>query len=303
MSKPYPFSIPGSPAPPGIYRQCAPTPELAPLVLCHWTMANLEPREKLVRVLPDGCTDVILDPDGALASGRNAFSGRGAAFVAGITDRAGLVRLRPGGVVAGVRFRPEGAAAFLGVSARELADGHVGLPDILPGTDLLLMEAAQSMRRALLDHGTPASGDWFRPWACLLDRLLLERVGRQAEADRLAARAVAYMARELGQADISGVAGVLNVSIRSLERCFARHVGLSPKRFSRVLRLREAVLGLRGPFGRPERPWSDLALSSGYADQAHLVREFRSMTGVTPTTLAAEHGDVAFIQYDLPGLG
>jgi len=89
------------------------------------------------------------------------------------------------------------------------------------------------------------------------------------------------------------------VGERWLERAFARHVGYGPKMLARVVRFQHAVALLDAG---PPLSWSALAYEAGFADQAHLVREFRALAGLTPGDFAAERRDVGFVQYeDAPG--
>ena len=75
------------------------------------------------------------------------------------------------------------------------------------------------------------------------------------------------------------------VSIRQLERQFKERIGLSPKlyirliRFSRAWYMREKNL---------EISWLEIAYSCGYADQMHMIRDFRDFVGVAPTILQAD---------------
>jgi len=63
---------------------------------------------------------------------------------------------------------------------------------------------------------------------------------------------------------------------------FRTEIGLGPKTVARVARLHRAV----SLVGRPTPPsWAEVAHRCGYADQAHLNRDFRSLTGCTPTEL------------------
>jgi AraC-like DNA-binding protein len=64
---------------------------------------------------------------------------------------------------------------------------------------------------------------------------------------------------------------------------FRRTFGMPPKTFARVLRFDAAVRRLRS--GRVTG-WADLAASCGYADQAHLAREFRALSGSPPSEFA-----------------
>lgn len=80
-------------------------------------------------------------------------------------------------------------------------------------------------------------------------------------------------------------AGALGVSERHLRRTVRRTTGRGAKYFHRVRRLQRAVSAADG---RATLEWASLAIGSGYCDQAHMIREFRDFTGLTPVELRAE---------------
>ncbi|MFC7740774.1 helix-turn-helix domain-containing protein [Nocardiopsis composta] len=88
-----------------------------------------------------------------------------------------------------------------------------------------------------------------------------------------------------------GAARAAGLSERQLRRLLLDHTGLGPRALQRVARLQRF---LRAADTGPDRPLADLALIAGYADQPHLTREVRRMSGLTPAALfteraAAEH--------------
>ena len=85
--------------------------------------------------------------------------------------------------------------------------------------------------------------------------------------------------RRVGQ--LSAASGM---SARSLQRLFADYVGVSPKWVMRRARLHEAAE--RADSGEFV-DWAELAADLGYADQAHLSRDFTATIGVPPTSYAA----------------
>jgi transcriptional regulator GlxA family with amidase domain len=87
------------------------------------------------------------------------------------------------------------------------------------------------------------------------------------------------LVRSRGRTSVDALAAGAGVSARHVERVFRDEVGLSPKRLARVVRLQEV---LRRLGAAPDR-WVDVALDCGYADQAHLSRDFRELTGESPT--------------------
>lgn len=84
---------------------------------------------------------------------------------------------------------------------------------------------------------------------------------------------------------MSAVAAAVGLSERQLRRRFVDWVGYGPKRYARICRL-QRMLALAP--GEPDG--AALAVTAGYADQPHMVREVRELAGVTPGTLLAERG-------------
>jgi transcriptional regulator GlxA family with amidase domain len=125
-----------------------------------------------------------------------------------------------------------------------------------------------------------------------IETALLDRLAGQAPSDLLrsellysATRALspqAQSARGMSQPErLRTIAGRLSISERQLRNLFAGGVGLSPKRFARVDRVR----GVLASAGR--RQWAQLASDTGYYDQAHMIAEFRAMMGVPPGAFVA----------------
>ena len=82
---------------------------------------------------------------------------------------------------------------------------------------------------------------------------------------------------------VGEVAARLGVSERYLRRVFRQAVGVSPKHFARINRVRRVI-------DHVHSPWAETAAYAGYADQSHLIADFRSLMHVTPKAFAA--GDV-----------
>jgi AraC-like DNA-binding protein len=233
------------------YREQPPPASLAPWLACTWTRA----RERgTVRVLPDGCTDLIAGPDGRV-------------FVAGPDTRAHLSRVAPAAHIVGVRFRPGAGAAVLGVPLHELRDGRTTLADLWGDAG-----------RRLEDELAAAATDERRV------RVLLAAVAarRRALPDPIVAAAAGRLQRR-SRLRVGALADDLGLSERQLLRRFDHAVGYGPKVLARVLRL-QRLLDVAGDAGLA---WA--AQAAGYADQAHMSAEVRRLAGITPSALTAEH--------------
>ena len=112
-----------------------------------------------------------------------------------------------------------------------------------------------------------------------VEKFLLSRIGSVDSHPRFDA-AIAEIMRSRGMVRVEQLAGKINLSSRQLEREFRARAGLSPKALARIIRFQN-LLRLVGESNL--REWATLALAGGYADQSHMVREFRDFSGQSPT--------------------
>jgi AraC-like DNA-binding protein len=263
-----------------MYREHPPAPALRAHVVCYWTMTSPArvgpgPAVESLRVLPDGCMDLLFALQG----------GRAEPALIGAMSRARVVPRELGAGFAGVRFRPGEALAFVDVDAADARDAVLA-----PGEAGIAGAEAVAERLA---RATPSA------WPRVLEGWLLENLGRARACDRRVRRAVALLAASGGAARVGPLAAEVGLSERQLERAFAERVGLTPKLLARVLRL-QALVGRLEHRVAVRSSGAGLAAALGFADQAHLVRDVRALTGVTPTVLVRERVSVSFKTGDEP---
>ncbi|WP_037708700.1 helix-turn-helix domain-containing protein [Streptomyces griseus] len=118
-----------------------------------------------------------------------------------------------------------------------------------------------------------------------LDAFLLARGPAPDPAAAQARELVELVRTDRTVRRVARLSRLSGLSARSLQRLFAAHVGVGPKWVILRYRLHEALE--RAEAGTaPE--WADLAAELGYSDQAHLVRDFTSTLGLSPTAYARE---------------
>jgi AraC-like DNA-binding protein len=157
------------------------------------------------------------------------------------------------------------ATAFLPIPAAALTDDRAPLDAVWPDG----AQVADYVGSAL---GTDRA-------VSRLAETLLSRLPRIAAVPPDLLAAVERILAHGGRIDVSRLAATLGVTRQHLARRFAAHVGITPKMLCRVVRLWQV---LRLPrTGRVN--WAALAADLGYSDQSHLVSEFRSLTGLTPS--------------------
>lgn len=156
----------------------------------------------------------------------------------------------------------------------ELSGSGQPAESVLPGSTALeqsLREAADDDRRA-----------------AVVERYLRERRICPAPDLRLVQATVSALTEDPKVRRVGDVAHRLGVSSRTLQRRFADYVGVSPGwvlRRGRLHAAAERVLELSG--GSRPSAWADVANELGYADQAHFIRDFRTVLGVPPASWAA----------------
>jgi AraC-like DNA-binding protein len=181
----------------------------------------------------------------------------------------------------GVYFHPATIADFIGVPATEVTDRIVDLEEFwgARGVDLPVQIAELGERDGLaglelellrrLDSG-PSSGTAID--VAGLSAWVLESRGRLT-VDRLARGA--------------------GISRQHLTRAFHESVGLSPKLYCRLARFHA---GLAYATDVADLEWARVAAELGYADQSHMIAEFREFSSLTPQQLVAGRWFHPFIE-------
>ena len=257
------------------YYEFDPAPALARHVTSYWAFRARGGAPRTHRLWPDGCVTLAW----ILPAG-----GRPLAVLTGPHLESRDVGVEPDTAYWGVRFWPDAGGAVTGIAGPELRDLSVPAPRALQaGLDQLAAGLAGSAPSAEQARATAA-----------LDAMLLPLVRAARPLDDAVRRAVLAIVAARGDAPISEIATAIGLGERQLQRRFREAVGLTPKQFARIRRMREAAAGvLRGQ----ARGWAGIAADLGFADQSHLIHEFSQLTGLTPVAFEdrlrrIEHGPI-----------
>lgn len=255
------------------YGEQPPPEPFAEHVLALWSFdVRLPAGEVALHTMwPDGCVSVSV----VCAAGMPV-----AASVVGPRLRALRIPMRSGLTVRGIRLWPDTAAQVLGVDP-------VAIKDTARPAAELLGVSALSLARAVAKAGDDvAVGAVWEAW-------LAPRIASAPLPDPAVRLVVRLLIDSDGVYEPTDAANQAGLGVRQLERRFGAAVGLSPKQFARVRRVRAAI----GAILAGERRTARLATKLGMSDQVRLTREFRSVTGLTPEALMEqldqlETGDV-----------
>jgi AraC-like DNA-binding protein len=249
------------------YTARPPVPALAAVVEYLWASEG-SPGHARECVVPTGTLELfvgLVDGEGRLqdADGReHRFSGAG---VAGAYRRPFTFDTNPNASVVGVHFKPGRAGAVLGLPPGELMDRHVDLETIWG-------RRARELRDRLRAAATTAER------FAILEAELVGRLDAR-RAHPAIARAVDVLTRP--EIRVGDLAKDVGLSQRRLIELFTAAVGITPKRYGRILRFHRATSLARSTVF----DWTRVAHHAGYYDQAHLIRDFHELAGVTPSEL------------------
>jgi AraC-like DNA-binding protein len=224
-------------------------------------------------ILPSGTVELVVnlcDDRVQIEGTANGAPGRtvSGAAVSGPYSEAFIIDAMQHAGMIGVHFRPGGASALLGVPCSELADAHVNLASLWGET------FAAEMRERLCE--APTHHVRFRR----LEDMLMRRLHSRTRQHPVVPFALDCFTRPGGPASVQEVARRFGLSYRRFLTLFTDEVGLSPKRYCRILRFQQAH-ALAQRTGQID--WAQLALECGFFDQSHLANEFRRLSGLTPT--------------------
>lgn len=219
--------------------------------------------------LPTGCADLVVPlTQGALRRFAGRDDARGHWLAGGVLQGAQQhATLRDTGgalAVVGAHFRPGGLTAFIDAPADQFTGRSVALDTLWPGFTAALQDR-------LVRGGTLAT-----PAARLdaLEAALRARLRPEADLERWLGWAVRRLAAGERVGDVQRDIGLSPA--RFIDR-YRATVGLAPKVHAALLRFNGLLHA-----AAPGTPWAEAASDAGYADQAHLAREFRRFAGFTP---------------------
>ena len=265
-----------------LFLQRRPAPPLDRFVESIWVCRHDARPRALERVLPTGAPQLVINL-GEDETRLYRESGRGfvcasspGSILTGITTRAQIIDTDEQADVAGVAFRPGGTVPFVAIPADELSDHDVPLEAVWSPA------AASRLREQLLAAPTSAAR---------LDALeaALYATWRDRGWHPAVAFALAAFRRRPSVARVADVTAAIALSPKRFIERFKAEVGVTPKRYCRLLRFQQALTEAH----RTDGPhWTDVAAVCGYFDQAHFIHEFQEFSGLTPR--AYDAGRTAF---------
>jgi AraC-like DNA-binding protein len=255
----------------GAFREMDPAPGLRGHVAkVRWGREQIPENAPVKeRIVPDGSIQLLFDFGADTARG----------LVVGASSEPTLLELAGRIEQMSIELRPGAVAALFGRPARELSGREVPLADLWRG------RAAEVQERLSFARDLPAR------LGVVHDTLASALAAGPDPTPPAVGEALRRISRAAGNVRVRQLAAGLGISDRRLEQLFHWHVGLSPKVACRLARFRATVDHLATAPAPPS--WAELALDHGFSDQAHLVNEFRALTGLAPRDFQRRAGFAA----------
>lgn len=168
-----------------------------------------------------------------------------------------------------VNLTPIGARLLFGIPMSEISNRIVAVDDLLPRRHRHLSVRLQEL------------GGWDQRFD-RLDAVLADCISGARTETSVVSWGLRRIEETGGAIDMRALARELGYSRKHVIAMFRDQVGIPPKLMARVVRFDRLVQHLRRAGGGT---WAELALEFGYYDQAHLVRDVRQFTGITPTAV------------------
>jgi AraC-like DNA-binding protein len=242
-----------------------PDPRLAPLLQRELLgFSRDEPEASTWLAAPRPIVTVMIDLEGELYSDGVRLPG---AWIGGLGGAPTDVTVSGRYACLDLKLTPLGAYRLLAMPVSEISD------DVQLSFGDAFGRAGEDLVDALHE-----AGSWDERLA-LAEGFLLERASTGPSPAPFVAWAWQRITDTRGRTTVGSLAGEIGCSRRHLQAKFSEQVGLSPKTAIRMTRFQHVCASLDA---MPRR-WADLAAEAGYADQAHLNRDFRELAGTTPS--------------------
>jgi len=169
----------------------------------------------------------------------------------------------------GINFKPGGLQRLCGLPISEIRNMEVDAASVL-GNEINVV--SQQLKEAKS----------VEEMLCIVSTFLLKRLQRSKYQLSAFENAVSLQQKSNGCLSIKELSHLAGISMRQFERKSLEKLGMSPKLYSRLIRFSNAYIAKEI---NPQLKWLDITYQYGYADQMHLIDDFKIFSGYTPSTI------------------
>lgn len=245
-----------------------PSLALAPYIRYYWCLKTDNKESVQERIIPTGCISLIFHKANPIFS-KTQGDFQPLTFVCGLSDDfTDLETSGPTEMIV-VVFEPFGAKSFFSVPVYEFYNESIPV-------DALENHLLNELQNRIQDE--PDN----KKCIAFIEDFLTKRLCHVSDYNYKRISAVINVINQNTQININDLAQTACLSYKQFSRVFMEYVGAKPKEFTRVIRFQRTLFMLQM---QPDMNLTQLSVESGYYDQPHLIREFKSFSGYTPSEL------------------
>jgi len=247
------------------FERTRPGPILAPYIEWYWYVQSDDPTPRIQKIIPDGYPEFIFhygDPFRIYLHSRWELQGK--ALAAGQIRKYFHLENTGTTDIFGITFKPTALAHLFQLPMQPLTDKVIPiaqLPSSVSGiANAVGIHSSLSGRIAAVEN-------------------FLKAFVTEAPEQHVIDRSIGMVRQHAGMISVLSMCSELGITDRQLQRLYNKYVGLSPKYYSRIVRFSTIFTQIK----EGKISWADVVSASGYYDQSHFIRDFKSFTGEDPT--------------------
>lgn len=252
-----------------------PSPLLAPYVKNYWAMEGYQPPGHchIQRIVPNGFAEMTIYFDDLPVYKPDAQKLKSNLLLSGLTDGFYDILVTGKLQMLSVVFKPQGTKLFFGIPVSEFTNQNVPAEYIF-----------KNRAKELIDLLSGTHG--IKQKVSIIEKFLISLLVKHNEYGlaRITC-AIQLINTRKGILRLEELASKTCLSKKQFERSFTDYVGITPKKFLRIVRFQNSLYTLQT---KAARDMTSLAYECGYYDQSHLIYEFKLLTGLTPVQFVAE---------------
>jgi AraC-like DNA-binding protein len=272
------------------FMQLLPTGKLSGVIRHYLFLQHRNKEGRQLRLFSDGNSGIAFTLQGKLSFSKGSIDYLSPSFLYGqISEFRDIHAFGDMSMIIAV-FHPDGLNRLLGLPGHELFDRIIDL-DLILGRNCRILQEQLSFAKTERDQ------------AELLDRFFLTgNVNYESTPHSPVRQMIDLIYKRNGLTLVKQLSALNSYSERQIERIFQECIGLSPKKFGNIVRLHYFLGLLKNQTHKLSL--TSLAYEAGYADQSHLNKDFKKLTGITPFEYLHKSNKLAvnFIQ-PVPGNG
>jgi AraC-like DNA-binding protein len=249
------------------FERILPSKNLERFIAFYWIVRDENPTPQLQKIIPDGYTEIIFHlGDSFRINIHGKWEVQSQSLVAGQIKKHFYLQNCGYTNIVAIKLKPAALTQLFGTEMDKLTDKVVPLEEL----NIAFLNELAAYLHAL--GAVENKVDFInQQFAALLRTVPAEKATIENVIDNI------METKGITSVDDLGKANFLNE--RQLQRLFKRYIGLSPKYYSRVIRFSAIFQAIKDR----DRSWTELAYETGYYDQSHFIRNFKTFTGEDPS--------------------